>query len=109
MNGLTNAASAESPTCNDLPRAATPNPAQPPPPHKISSHLTSSRLARHAGFPIDPVCIETEEGRREYQRLQQQLYEWGLPLRRRLLSTYGAFFALVERGQGKEGRGGAAA
>lgn len=42
--------------------------------------------------------IETEEGRREYQRLQQQLYERGLPLRQRLLRAYDAFLALVERG-----------
>lgn len=52
------------------------------------------------GFPIDPVCIETEDGRREYQRLQQQLYEQGLPIRRRLLSIFDKFFALLEREEG---------
>lgn len=62
-----------------------------------SDHLS---LYTPLGFPIDPVCIETEDGRREYQRLQQQLYEWGLPIRRRLLRIYDAFFALVEREAG---------
>lgn len=53
-----------------------------------------------AGFPIEPVCIETEDGRRKYQNLQQQLYEQGMPIRRRLIRLYENFFALVEREQG---------
>ena len=43
------------------------------------------------------MCIETEDGRREYARLQQQLYETSLPLRKRALETYDRFFALVDR------------
>lgn len=52
---------------------------------------------KHTGHPIDPVRIETEDGRREYARLQQQLYETSLPLRKRVLETYDRFFALVDR------------
>lgn len=35
------------------------------------------------GFP--PICIETEEGRREYQKKQQELTEKSIPLRRELM------------------------
>lgn len=62
--------------------------------------LTRARSTHNSktGHPVDPVRIETEEGRREYALLQQQLYEASLPLRQRVSKAYDRFFELVERG-----------
>ena len=40
-----------------------------------------------SGFGLEPIRVETADGRREYAREQQQLMERTVPLRGRLLST----------------------
>eukprot|EP00966_Prymnesium_polylepis_P150435 3474889-Prymnesium_polylepis.1 len=40
------------------------------------------------GFDLSPVRIETEAGRRQYQKIQADLARRAAPLRVRLLSQY---------------------
>ena len=42
-------------------------------------------LVKHG---LDPIKIETEEGRREYQLAQQAIFEKGKPVREKLISEY---------------------
>ncbi|CAM9892059.1 unnamed protein product, partial [Choristocarpus tenellus] len=64
-----------------------------------SSAEAMSKVGRRAGrrepgeqevtlraFDLSPVKVETEEGRKTYQREQLRLYQRSLPLRRKLLS-----------------------
>ena len=46
-----------------------------------------------SAFGIEPVAVETERGRREYVRQQEELMHRSQPLRRRLLEAYDAFLA----------------
>jgi len=50
-------------------------------------------------FPVSPIKIETEEGRREYQAEQQVLFERAQPLRARLIRVYDLFFRAYEAGR----------
>jgi len=54
-------------------------------------------------FPVSPIKIETEEGRREYQAEQQVLFERAQPLRARLIKAYDLFFRAYEAGR-EEGK-----
>jgi hypothetical protein len=38
-------------------------------------------------YGYDPIKIETKEGRREYEQLQNELYLKGLPLRQSLIDS----------------------
>ncbi len=55
-------------------------------------------------FPVSPIKIETEEGRREYQAEQQVLFERAQPLRMRLIKAYDLFFRAYAAGR-EEGNG----
>ncbi len=44
-------------------------------------------------FDVSPICVESREGRAEYQRLQEELYRRAIPLRRRLIGEYRTFLA----------------
>jgi len=40
-----------------------------------------------AEYGYEPICIETPEGRREYEKAQHALYRKGLPLRAKLIES----------------------
>lgn len=39
-------------------------------------------------YGLDPICIETESGRKEYLRKQKEIYKKSLPVRNRLIKAY---------------------
>jgi len=63
---------------------------------RASPYDLSSFAAADTGFDLSPIRIETEQGRREYQRLQVQVARRAAPVRRRLLRHYEAALAACD-------------
>ena len=45
-------------------------------------------IGEEAGFDLSPVCVDTPEGRKQYQRMQADLARRAVPIRARLLREY---------------------
>jgi len=45
---------------------------------------------------LEPVRIETEEGRKEYVKHQAEIYERGIPVRKKLIDAYERLFSLLD-------------
>jgi hypothetical protein len=45
---------------------------------------------------LEPIRIETEEGRKEYLQHQTAIWERGLPIRQSLIEAYNTLFSLFD-------------